>query len=95
MALKRRSLRKNLTTDELLLAINRSFIKHNVSSVTKIPKFNIELIELTCLEYHPKRFLVCDSRENEYEGERPDDMLPCYYGATIHEALMEAYKNHG
>ena len=92
MALKRKNLRKDLTTDELLLAINRSFIKEPGSSVAKTPKFNIEV---TCLKEDSKRFLVCDSRENEYEGDGPDGMLPCYNGSTIHEALMEAYKNHG
>lgn len=88
MALKERKIRKEYSLDEMMAVVNLTFITEG--SGANIAPLHF-VITPTCLGGVKSLFLVCDSRENQDWDEEPDDLLPCYYGATLKEAITKCF----
>lgn len=95
MALKRRET-KPYTMEQMFFIINKNFIKNGPMVNEPIRHFVISPTSFR--GENTQRWLVCDERQNDDREEEYDDLLPSYYGSTIHEAVERAYldrKNHG
>lgn len=97
MGLKRRE-SKSYSVEEMMNIINKNFIKGgNNSGEDK----RIYVISSTCFQDDSKRFLMCDSRDEDAadeEADELDNLLQTYYGRTISEVVTKAFidrHNHG
>lgn len=92
LELKRR-VERSYSLDEMMTIVNRHFIgneKDRPADIEPIRKFGIEP---TCFP-DEDRWLVTDTRANHYLGEavvHDPPLLPCYYGATILEAVTKCF----
>jgi len=89
MALKRREGR-SYSVEEMMNSLNKEFIKGNRDSDSDT---TIYVISSTCFQDSSKRFLVCDSRDNESREEAESEWLSPHYGSTILEAVTKAFAN--
>tara|TARA_R110002049_G_scaffold25856_2_gene90400 strand:+ start:739 stop:1029 length:291 start_codon:yes stop_codon:yes gene_type:complete len=96
MALKTRKKRKEYTIEEMIKIVNLRFITEAAGSDVVPSHFTIGS---ACFEGEiDKIFIMCDSRENSYDPNQWDNMLPTYYGATILEVVTKCFEdraNHG
>ena len=97
MGLKRRESR-SYSVEEMMNIINKNFIKGgNNSGESK----RIYVISSTCFQDDSKRFLMCDSRDEDTaneEGYEGTNLLKPYYGRTISSVVTQCFvdrANHG
>lgn len=87
MELKRKKGRE-YTLDEMMYLINYNFITgvHQEDALSFT-------ISSTCFSSKEKRWIVCDSREDQDKYGEHQDVLPTYYGETTLEAVEKCFKD--
>jgi hypothetical protein len=99
MGLKRR-VEKSYSIEEMMNIINNDFIIKGISDHGDESQ-RIYVISSTCFQKDSKRFVMCDSRDNDTaneEGWEGTNLLKPYYGATIMEVITKCFvdiANHG
>ena len=85
MALKERKTGRDYSLDEMMYMINYNFITKTETE----PILNYT-IQATSWQDADERWLVCDSRDEEYVS---DGRLEDYYGSTILEAVTLCFND--
>ena len=90
MALKRREGR-SYDVDEMMSMLNKEFIERGTGGADE--DSIVYVISSTCFQDDNKRFLVCDSRDNNSKQDEGTGWLEPFYGANIIEAVTKAFVN--
>lgn len=93
MGLKRK-VKKTYSIDEMINIINKDFIHNTAASAGGF----IYVLSSTCFQDDNKRFIMCDSKDNESCRDDECNYVKPYYGKSILEAVTRCFvdrANHG